>query len=197
MTDTVSLPVCGYTSQFGPAECGLPAGHDGAHCLVIVGATPAPPVTARDTLLGVSNSLDTLTRHVPYGVFGRTGRFTMSEPFTIQTIAKPRQVRDGSINDAQVDAVFDAFATGKVPDGEAVIVTRGLEKENTARNRARTLADRVKERHGTKDSYKALAAHAIPDPAGTDAKPLFIGAVSLKPVPKPKTPAKPAAAAAK
>lgn len=110
----------------------------------------------------------------------------MSEQFTIQTIAKPRPKRDGSITDEQVDAVFEAFATGKVPDGEAVIVARGVENENTARNRARTLATLVKERHGSKPAYKPLAAHSIKDPDGTDAKPLYIGAVSLKPEPKPK-----------
>ena len=107
----------------------------------------------------------------------------MSDQFTIQTIAKPRPHRDGSVTDEQVDAVFEAFVTGKVPDGEAVIVCRAMEKENTARNRARTLAERVKERHGKKDGYKPLAAHAIADPDNADK---FIGAVSLKPTPKKK-----------
>lgn len=105
----------------------------------------------------------------------------------VTTIVMPRRLRDGSVTDEQVNAVFEAFVTGKVPQREAVVVCSGIEKENTARNRARTLAERVKELHGDKDSYRPLAAHAFADPANEGK---FIGAVSLKPEPKAKPAAK-------
>lgn len=151
----------------------------------------APPAATRGTIPVVNHRLDDLARRVPYGVFGRTGGFIMSEQFTIQTIEKPRQNREGSVTNEQADAVYDAFVSGKVPKGEAVIVSRGITKENTARNRARSLATLVKERHGTEDGYIALSAHSIPDPAGTTETPLYIGAVSVKPPSKPKAATQP------
>lgn len=171
----------------------LPA--DDALTVWFVEPDPRPRPQAA-TMMESSVIAEDLARRVPFGVFGPIREVPVSEQFTIQTITKPRHLRDGSVTDEQVTAVFEAFAAGKVPKGEAVVICRNVEKENTARNRARTVATRAKELHGDKEAYRPLAAHAIPDPQNEGK---FIGAVSIKPEPKPKlaTPDKPAAPAAR
>jgi hypothetical protein len=169
-------------------RCVRDADHEPPH--VFHRANTPQPATMQGATTHRPTSLESLAVAMPYGVFGPTREVPVSEEFQVQTIAKPRQVRDGSVTDAMVDAVFAAFKDDQVPKGEAVVVYRGVEKENTARNRARTLAERMKERHGEDEGYVPLAAHAIPDPA---AEGKFVGAVSAKPIKPADTPA-PAAA---
>lgn len=179
----------------------IPDGRDNPRKVRRSFVEPDPrPRPRRDTLPGVSSHAESLMRRVPYGAFGPIREVPVS--FEVTTIQKPRQVRDGSITDEMVHAVVTAFREGRVPEGQAAVICRNVEKENTARNRARTLATVAREKYP--DGVKAkdgdtppqdFAAHAIADP---DNAGKFIGAVSLKPrkpatpPAKPTKPAKPA-----
>lgn len=84
----------------------------------------------------------------------------------------PRREREGSITDEQVQEVHDALNSGNLGEREAVVVCTAMKNENTARNRARSLATKYHSKHGVK-----LSSHAVPDP---DAEGKFIGAVTVK-----------------
>ena len=169
----------------GDRRCERAPGHTGAHFFYTEpDPRPRPQLRSLDadeagSIGGVNTSLSDLARRVPYGAFGPIREV----PVSVTTITMPRRTRDGSVTDEQATEVFEAFAAGRIPKGEAAVVCDNMEKENTARNRARTLAERVKDLHGEKDAYKPLRAHAITDP-NNDGR--FIGAVSLAPEKKKK-----------
>ena len=88
------------------------------------------------------------------------------------TITLPRRTRQGSITEDQLREVHAVLEQATLQDREAIVVATGLDSENTARNRARTLAVMYAERYETK-----LSSHAVPDP---DAEGKFIGAVTIR-----------------
>lgn len=98
-------------------------------------------------------------------------------------ITMPKRKRAGSITDEQVQEVHDVLTGQELGAREAVVVVSGLDSENTARNRARTLAVMYAERYDV-----ALSAHAVPDP-NADGK--YVGAVTIR----PETPGDPEQAA--
>lgn len=74
----------------------------------------------------------------------------------MDTIALPKRTREGSFTD---DEVTDALSTlESAPDGEAVVVGRGFESENTARNRARLMATALEAK-----TERFYSAHAVKD----------------------------------
>lgn len=108
-------------------------------------------------------------------------------------IELPRRTRDGSITPAQVQEVRDLITSGQVKPREAVVVCEGVEKEATARNRARALATMYAEKFEAEDNeahdadvdaeedeprpaFQPLRAHAI------KVGETFTGAVSVRPV---------------
>lgn len=99
----------------------------------------------------------------------------------MDTIALPRRTRENSFKDEDVDDALDTL--GALPEGsrEAVIVGRGFDTENSARNRARLLCSRMTDRTGT-----LYTAHAVPDPEDEGK---FIGAVSVRTNQDPRVPA--------
>lgn len=90
----------------------------------------------------------------------------------METIALPKRQRETSFKDEDVQDALNTLDA--LPEGsrEAVIVGRGFDSENAARNRARLLCAALTER--TNILY---SAHAVPDPEN-DGK--FIGAVSVR-----------------
>lgn len=108
---------------------------------------------------------------------------------TGSVIALPRRQREGSITDEQLKAVHEAI--NKLTDKRGgVVVCEAVESENTARNKARSMALLHEETYATipdPDSNdpnavivnprRYLTAHSIPDP---DNAGKFIGAVSIR-----------------
>lgn len=89
----------------------------------------------------------------------------------VSTLTLPRRTRDGSVTPELLADVHAAIESG-LGEREAVVVCSGIEKENTARNRARAVALDYEKEHGTK-----LSAHAVPDP---DDETKFVGAVTIR-----------------
>lgn len=89
-------------------------------------------------------------------------------------ITLPKRNREGSVTPELLADVHKRLTDKDNPLGEreAVVVAAGLDKENTARNRARAVAVEYESKHGTK-----LSAHAVPDP---DASGKFVGAVTVR-----------------
>lgn len=99
----------------------------------------------------------------------------------MDTLTLPKRTREGSFTTAQIE---DAIATlDALPEGsrEAVVVERGHDSENAARNRARLLGAAMTDKTGV-----LYSAHAVPDP---DADGKFIGAVSVRTNQNPRQPA--------
>jgi hypothetical protein len=97
----------------------------------------------------------------------------------MDTIALPKRTREGSFTDADVD---DALTTLEAaPDGEAVVVGRGFESENTARNRARLMATALEAK-----TERFYSAHAVKHEDGDDIT--WIAAVSERANQAPRAP---------
>lgn len=106
---------------------------------------------------------------------------------TGSVITLPRRQREGSITDEQLQAVHAAINALTDKRG-AVVVCEDMDNENSARNKARTMALLHEETFATvKDDdgndvtnpRRYLTAHAVPDPDPAKAG-KFIGAVSIR-----------------
>lgn len=89
----------------------------------------------------------------------------------MDVITLPKRQREGSISPEDVQ---DALGTLDALDDprEAVVAGVGFESENSARNRARLLANALQERTDT-----LYSAHAVKSPSGDDT---WVGAVSVR-----------------
>jgi hypothetical protein len=97
----------------------------------------------------------------------------------MDTITLPKRTREGSLTPQDID---DAEATlAALPEGsrEAIVVGRGFESENAARNRARLMGNALTERTGL-----LYHAHAVPDPDDSNK---WVGAVSVRANQTPRT----------
>jgi hypothetical protein len=97
----------------------------------------------------------------------------------MDTITLPKRTREGSLKPQDID---DAEATlDALPEGsrEAVVVGRGFESENAARNRARLMGNALTER-----TTLLYHAHAVPDPDDSNK---WVGAVSVRANQTPRT----------
>jgi hypothetical protein len=93
----------------------------------------------------------------------------------MQTITLPKRTREGSFTPEEVQEALDTLAA-LGDTREAVVVGTGFESENSARNRARLLAEALQEADG-----RLFSAHAVKSPATTDDEAdTWIGAVSVR-----------------